>query len=87
MQPLTDKDPIFLAKDFAFRLIFSNSPTGKDFPTDVPSLANTMVKHIKFKVGFGNVTQKVNLPFVRLTIQLLDTVDLLAWFIKSKVVY
>ena len=41
-----------------------------------------MLTQIKFTVGCGNITQRVNLSFVRLALQVTDMLDLLSDFIS-----
>ena len=38
---------------------------------------------IKFTVGCGNITQRVNLSFIRLSLQVVDMLDLLSDFISK----
>ena len=43
---------------------------------------SSKLTQIKFTVGCGNITQRVNLSFVRLALQVVDMLDLLSDFIS-----
>ena len=85
---MQERDPVFIARDFVLRFLQDETPLDipppktprNSFHSEEES--NSKLAQIKFTVGCGNITQRVNLPFVRLTIQVVDMLDLLSDFIS-----
>lgn len=76
---------MFIARDFVVRFLRDETPL--DIPSNkTPSNSfhseedNSKLIQIKFTVGCGNITQRVNLSFVRLALQVVDMLDLLSDF-------
>ena len=83
---MQERGPVFIARDFVVRFLRDETPL--DFTSTKTSSSNSeeensKVTQIKFTVGCGNITQRVNLPFVRLTLQLFDMLDLLSQLISN----
>ena len=85
---MQERDPVFIARDFVVRFlrdetpldILSNKTLNTSFHSDEES---SKLSQIKFTVGCGNITQRVNLSFVRLVLQVVDMLDLLSDFISK----
>lgn len=74
---------MFIARDFVVRFLCDVTPL--DFPSNkTPSNIfhseedSSKLTQINFTVGCGNITQRVNLSFVRLVLQVVDMLDLLS---------
>ncbi|XP_048589365.1 transmembrane protein KIAA1109 homolog isoform X3 [Nematostella vectensis] len=80
-QLFSDADPVFLAKEFCFKLVRDRLPHGESGD----DLTSSKATSVKFNVSCGTITQRVNLSFVRLTIQMADMVELLLSYSESKV--
>lgn len=83
---MQERGPVFIARDFVVRFLRDETPL--DFTrAKTPSLnseeENSKVTQVKFTVGCGNITQRINLPFVRLTLQLFDMLELLSQLIEN----
>ena len=79
---------MFIARDFVVRFLHDETPL--DIPCDkLPNNSfhtdeeSNKLSQIKFTVGCGNITQRVNLSFVRLALQVTDMLDLLWDFISK----
>lgn len=83
-----ETDPVFIARDFVVRFLRDEIPLDLP-PTKTPNNSfhsdeeTSKETQIKFTVGCGNITQRVNLPFVRLTLQVIDMLDLLSDYISN----
>lgn len=79
---------MFIARDFVVRFLCDETPL--DFPCNkTPSNIfhseedSSKLTQINFTVGCGNITQRVNLSFVRLVLQVVDMLDLLSGVISK----
>ena len=85
---LQERDPVFIARDFVVRFLCDETPLELS-PDKTPNNSfhseeeNNKLAQIKFTVGCGNITQRVNLSFARLTLQVVDMLDLLSDFISK----
>ena len=82
IQLFADHEPVFMAKDFAIKVVCDTSSPSDSLRTGVgdqllaASNSNKLTK-IRFTVSSSSITQRVNLSFVRLVIQLVDMLELL----------
>lgn len=85
---LQERDPVFIARDFVVRFLCDETPLDI-LPNKTPGNSfhsveeNNKQTQVNFTVGCGNITQRVNLSFVRLVLQVVDMLDLLSNFISS----
>lgn len=83
-----ERDPVFIARDFVVRFLRDETPLDLP-PNKTPNNSFHSEEEggkrtqIKFTVGCGNTTQRVNLPFVRLTLQIVDLLELLSDLISK----
>ncbi|XP_068720760.1 bridge-like lipid transfer protein family member 1 [Montipora capricornis] len=81
-----ERGPVFIARDFVVRFLLDESPidiASTKTPSSPLDEDTSKLTQIKFTVGCSNITQRVNLPFVRLTLQVVDMLDLLSQFISN----
>lgn len=85
---LQERDPVFIARDFVFRFLCDETP--RDIlPNWTPVNSfysmkeNNKLTQVNFTVGCGNITQRVNLSFLRLVLQVVDMLELLSNFVSK----
>ncbi|XP_022799728.1 uncharacterized protein KIAA1109-like isoform X2 [Stylophora pistillata] len=83
-----ERDPVFIARDFVFRFLRDETPRdtllhrtpGNSFYS---IKENDKLTQVNFTVGCGNITQRINLSFLRLVLQAVDMLELLSNFISK----
>ena len=71
-----------MAKDFAVKVVCDMSPTSVSLRKDlgetlITNSDSSKLTQVRFTVSSSIITQRVNLSFVRLLIQIVDMLDLL----------
>lgn len=90
LQLFKDTEPVFIAKEFGFKFNLDKTPSAvaPRRPLGTHALysdeKSTKLTRVNFTVGCANITQRVNLSFVRLATQIVDMLDLLSHACRTK---